>query len=170
MNISFNLNVDDWVAFQQYYQAKRAPFYKAVYPLIVGLISGLVVINIIYYFYFKVVSAITWISFILVAVFIYLLYLRKRSLDRVKQAGLEVQKKHPEAFGVMKMDFEANGINIQSQQTSKFIPREEMSQFEENKHYFFLYSKKGVVYIVPKRDIDNTSSFRELLIDYLPQE
>ncbi len=84
-------------------------------------------------------------------------------MDNVRKAGLAIQEKNPDAFGPMTLDMNAQGMTIQSQKASKTISWDEMDRFEENNYYFFLYSKKGIVYIVPKRDLDNESGFRSEL-------
>ena len=160
MRFSFNLNVDDWVAFQQYHRSKKIPFYGMVYPAIIAMCIALVVLCIGYYIQYQVVSTTIWVSGACVLALLYILYIRKKSLDNVKKAGLAIQEKNPEAFGAMTMDVTAQGLTILSPKASKVVAWEEMGKFEENAKYFFLYSKKGVVYIVPKREIDNESGFR----------
>lgn len=167
MKFSYNLTVDDWAAFQQYYRGKKHPFYSAVYPMILSLSAILLTTN-IYYVYLYGFSKLTLISAIVLIILLYVLQIRKKSLETIKNAGLELERKHPEAFGMMNIELNENGIDIKSQQTSKYMTWDEMDKFEENKKYFFLYSKKGMVYIVPKQEInDMVSSFRNNLINYI---
>ena len=160
MRFSFNLNIDDWVAFQQYHRSKKVPFYGMVYPAIVVMCVVLVALCVGYYIHFREVSTVVWVSGACFLTLLYILYIRKKSLDNVKKAGLAIQEKNPEAFGTMTMEVSAQGLTIQSPKASKVVAWDEMGKFEENNKYFFLYSKKGVVYIVPKREIDNESGFR----------
>ena len=160
MKFSFNLNVDDWVAFQQFHRGKKIPFYGIVYPAIVVMCIALVGLCIGYYVHFREVSTLVWVSGACFLTLLYILYIRKKSLGNVKKAGLAIQEKNPEAFGTMAMEVTAQGMTIQSPKASKIVTWEEMARFEENKQYFFLYSKKGVVYIIPKREMGNESEFR----------
>jgi hypothetical protein len=167
MTFSFNLNVNDWVAFQQYHRGRKIPFYNAVYPLIIGMCIALVAINIGYHIHFQTVSNVTWVSGACFLTLLYILYIRKKSLDNVRKAGLEIEKKNPEAFGLMSLNTDSDGITILSRKASKTIFWKEMDRFEENKYYFFLYSKKGVVYIVPKREMEDQDGFRNELTNYI---
>ncbi|MDR1370331.1 MAG: YcxB family protein [Dysgonamonadaceae bacterium] len=162
MRGSFNLTIDDWVAFQQYQRSKKTPFYNVVYPLILCLGIALVAIN-VYHIYMYEVNNTTWFSSVVLIGLLYVLYIRKKALSKVREVGLDLQQKHPEAFGPMRLEMNANEFTIQSQETAKTILWEDMKGFEENKCYFFLYSKKGVVYIVPKRGIEDISGFRSEL-------
>jgi hypothetical protein len=162
MKFSFDLTVDDWVAFQQYQRGKKTPFYNVLYPLIISLGIALVVIN-IYHIYAYEISNVTGFSFIVLLGLIYVLYIRKKALTKVRKIGLDLQEKHPESFGPMSLDVDADGLTIQSQKTGKSILWEDLKGFEENKYYFFLYSKKGVAYIIPKREMQDISEFRSKL-------
>ena len=160
MKFSFNLNVDDWVAFQQYHRRKKIPFYGMIYPTLIVLCIVLAFLCVRQYLLIKVMTTMIWVNGACLLTLLYVLYIRKKSLDNVKKAGLAIQEKNPEAFGAMTMEVTAQGLTIQSPKASKVVAWEEMGKFEENAKYFFLYSKKGVVYIVPKREIDNESGFR----------
>ncbi len=159
MKLSFDLNVDDWVAFQQYYRGKKTPLYNVVYPLL--LILGVLSIAIFVYNIIVPKDTTTfWVSGVCILVLMYVLYIRKKSLYAVKKAGMDIQEKNPEAFGPMILETDANGITIQSQKSSKAIAWSDLGKLEENKLYFFLYSKKGVVYIIPKRGMEDLSGLR----------
>lgn len=156
MKISFNLTVDDWIVFQQFFRGKKSPFSRWIVPIIITCMVWIVLFN-AYLAYAKVDDESpmrVWISIAVFFIFAYLLYIRRKSLKRVKEAGLEIEKKHPEAFGSMIMELNEKGIDIQSSQTAKFLTWEEMGTYDKNRKYFFLYSRKGVVYIVPKRALE----------------
>lgn len=167
MTFSFNLKVNDWVAFQQYHRGRKTPFYNLVYPLIIAMCIALAVICIGYYIHFRTVSTVIWVSGACFLTLLYILYIRKKSLDNVRKAGLEIEKKNPEAFGLMSLNMDSSGMTILSRKASKTILWKEMDRFEENKYYFFLYSKKGVVYIIPKREMEDQSAFRSELTNYI---
>ena len=166
LKLSFNLSVDDWVAFQQYHRGKKAPLYKLAYPLIVSLSIVLLALN-IYDMIVHGVSKLTGFSLVVLAALAYILFIRGKAIKQIKKTGLDLQQKHPEAFGPMTMDFTEEGLNIQSNQTSKLVSWEEVEQYDENKNYFFFYTSKGIVYIIPKKNIEDASLFRGLLINYI---
>ena len=173
MKIAFDLNVDDWVAFQEYYGRKKSPIlYKWMQPLYIILAITLLVMGV---WQVIIMGYTKYTMFILVclAAMLFMLYIRKKAKDKVRQAGLDLEKKHPEAFGPMTMDFEERGIDIQSQKNSKSIAWDELHHYEANKDYYFLFSKKGIIYIVPKRAIEgskDTDKLKATLDKYLVTE
>ena len=167
MTISFNLKVDDWVAFQQYHRGQKIPFYNIIYPAIIVLCLFLAGICIGYCIYYRTNSSVVWVSAACFLTLLYILYLRKKSLAHIREIGLELEKKNPDAFGLISMNIDQDGITVLSRKISKTIPWKEMDRLKENKSYFFLYSKKGVVYIVPKREIKDQSEFRRELTNYI---
>ncbi len=165
MKFSFNLTVDDWVSFQEYQKGKKTPFYTAIYPLLIVMSIGLVLLNVVYYSYYQTdkIISMTWISLACLLVLLFILNIRRESMKQLKKAGSDIQSKHPEAFGSMTLETNENGLEIQSDQTSKSLAWNEIQGYEENKNYFFLYSKKGVAYIIPKRGMKDQSEFMNIL-------
>lgn len=165
MTIHFNLTVEDWLAFQDYYKGKKAPLYKILMPML-GIIAGiLVAINVLYLMHYEA-STVTVFSGILLLLIIYLFFLKKKSDKQLLQAALDMKAKNPDAFGQRDMTFDEKQITIQAANSSKVLPWEEVEQWEENKAYFFIYNAKGVVYIVPKRSIKDNIAFTDMLNQY----
>lgn len=153
MKISFDLKIDDWMAFQEYYRSKKAPYMKALTPLLFITAVVLIIINAIYLSYQKV-SIVTVASCFILVTILYLFFMKKKSKDSLRKMGMEMQSKNPEAFGLREMSFDEKGIEIKTSSSSKSLSWEEMERYDENKDYFFLYSKKGIAYIIPKQNIN----------------
>ncbi len=162
MKILFDLTIDDWIAFQEYYKGKKAPLYKILMPLL-GIIAGLLVIlNAIYLLKYEA-SLVTVISGVFLFLIFYLFFLKNKSKDQLRNMALDLQSRNKDAFGPREMTFDEKQIVIKTDNNSKTLSWKEIVQWEEDKNYFFLYNTKGVVYIIPKRDINGCDTFREML-------
>lgn len=166
MKVTFDLSIEDWMAFQEYYKGKKAPFYKFIMPLLIICAVVIIVLNLIY-LQDKEASLMTIISFFLLLTIFYLFFLKKKSKTQLKKVALEIKERNPDAFGPREMVFNENGIDIQATNSHKTLTWEDMDQYEEDKDYYFLFSQKGVVYIIPKRDI-HTADFQSVIDQYLP--
>lgn len=149
MNLSFDLDTEDWVAFQKWYRMKRMPLFKWMGALMVSCVILLVLLNILLII-FKGFSALSWISALILLILGYLLFLRSKSDRKLVEAGNRLKEKNPQAFGKLDMFFDEEGFTVTSLYHTKRIKWEEMDKNEENKDYCFLFSKKGLVYIIPK--------------------
>lgn len=167
MKLSFELEVSDWVAFQRWYRGKRMPLFKVLVPLMITCCALLVVLNIVLIFS-KGMSGISWISAILLLGLGYLLFLQSKSDRQLKEAGENLKERNPGAFGKLEMDFDDEGFTVTSSSNSKRLSWDEMDKNEENKNYCFLFSKKGLVYIIPKDKIkENPEEFYQILDKHL---
>jgi len=168
MNVNFVLDVDDWVAFQEYYRKRSAPLYRIMPYLLIASGIVLVVLNAVYFFLYKEATLWNGISLIFLAVIFYGLYLKKKADGQMRKIAIELKEKNPDVFGLREMTFTEEGMEIKTEKANKYLTWEEMERYEENNDYYFLYSGKGVVYIVPKNRIDVTpDEFGEMLNNYL---
>ncbi len=152
MKISFDLEVEDWMVFQEYYRGKKIPLYKALMPLLFITAIVLIIINAIYLSYQNVSIFTVFSCFILITI-LYIFFVKKKSKESLRQRGLAIKVKNPEAFGIRQMTFNDKEIEISTLSSNKTLPFSELEKYEEIKDYFFLYSRKGVVYIIPKQKI-----------------
>ena len=162
MTIHFNLTIDDWLAFQEYYKGRKAPLYRILMPLL-GISAVLLVILNILYLMNNPASLMTTLSGIMLLSIFYLFFLKKRSTKHLRKAALDLKSKHSDAFGQREMSFDEKQITIEAGNSIKELPWEEVDRWEENKEYFFIFNAKGMVYIVPKRSIKDSVAFTEML-------
>ena len=165
MTIVYNLEIDDWVAFQEYFKEKKT-LYKYLAPLLIFSAVLITTINIAYLFY-QEASLITLFSFILVLIVLYLLYLKSQMRKQLQKTAKNIQSKNPDAFGPREMDFNDRRVDIKVGDNHKILTWEELSGYEENNDYFFLYSQKGMVYIIPKRDLNNITELEDVFSKHL---
>lgn len=168
MKLFFDLKVDDWVSFQEYFKEKKAPLYKYISPLLIFSAVLIVTINAMH-LYYQEASIVTLFSFILLVILFYLLYLKKQTKKQLRKIALDIQAKTPDAFGPREMDFNERRVEISAGKSHKTLAWGELTRYEENNDYFFLYSQKGMVYIIPKRDLEKIPEIREMLNEYLPK-
>lgn len=164
MKIAYKLTPIDWVNFQEYFRKKKAPMYSLMVPIL----SILLVFNIAFGIYMLITQGWTtysWIFLFCILLLSYLLYLRSKARQQLEKAAEELNKKSPDIFGPMSMNFQENGLGVQSQKNQKYLSWEEMDKFDQTKDYFYLFSKKGVAYIIPKRDIEKESGELQAILD-----
>ena len=160
MKLAFDLHTADWVAVQKYFKDKKNPSWRM--PLFVICAAILIILNILYLLNNEP-SWMTGVSAIVILCLVYIWYLRAHSIKQLDKMAQEIQTKNPEAFGRREMELNDAGISITAHGASKSLAWDEMSSFEDAKDYFILFSKKGVVYIVPKRAIEDVDAFCEML-------
>ncbi len=168
MKLSFDLRTDDWVLFQEYFKEKKAPLYKYLTPLLIFSAVMLATMNGLY-IYYQSTSYVTLFSLCLLAIVLYLLYLKGRMKGRLKKTAIDIQSKNPEAFGPREMDFNNRCVEITAGNSHKILAWGELSGYNQNKDYFFLYSQKGMVYIIPKRDLEDVPGLEEILNEHLSE-
>jgi len=167
MRIAYNLTIEDWVNFQEYYLKKKAPISRFMTPILTILLVCNIIIGIYMEFILKAGSY-NYIFFICILILAYLLYLKIKTRKKLLKSGEELRRRNPGAFDSMNMNFTENGIDIQSQTSSKSLQWKEVDKQESNKDYLFIYSKKGMVYIIPKRDLNgNEKELEAILAEYL---
>ncbi|MDH8702226.1 hypothetical protein M2138_001586 [Dysgonomonadaceae bacterium PH5-43] len=163
MKIAYNLSVADWVNFQEYYQKKKAPITGCLVPAIY-ILTFLNVIGGAWHYTTYGLSMYSVICLICVGVFIFLGYTRNKAKKNLFATGEAIAEKSPGAFGNITMDFTNEGIDIVTSTNTKSLLWSDVDKFEKNKNYFFIYSKKGYVYIIPTRDISETTELEAILI------
>lgn len=166
MKITYNLTVADWVNFQEYYRKHHAPLIGCIEPVIYVL----TVLNVIvgtWHFISYGFSVYSVICLVCLGVFIFLLYAKKQSKKNLYEAGQTMAEKNPDAFGLMNMELNEQGIHIASQNQTKKLLWEDIRNYQSNNDYFFLYSKKGNAYILPKRDIASATEVQAILDEHL---
>ncbi|MDR1121552.1 MAG: YcxB family protein [Dysgonamonadaceae bacterium] len=147
--IRFELSINDWIAFQEYYRSKKAPIYKFLMPAL--FISALLLIGLnVMYLHRHEASWFTITSGILLLFISYLFFLKGRSRSQWRKAALKMQAKYPDAFGPREMTFDDDGITIQTANNSKILSWKAIDRQEENKDYNFIFTQNGTVYIIPK--------------------
>lgn len=164
MHIAYNLTVEDWVNFQEYYLKKKAPLFSYITPIL----TILLVCNIVLGIYMEFVRETEGYNFVfLICIFVLagLLYLKIKTRKKLMKSGEELRQKNPGAFDSMEMNFSEEGIAIQSQHNSKSLGWEEIDHYESNKDYVFIYSRKGMVYIIPKRDLNGKKNELEAVLN-----
>ncbi|MDL2224112.1 YcxB family protein [Bacteroidales bacterium OttesenSCG-928-M06] len=167
MKIAYNLTVEDWVDFQEYYMKKKAPLSGCMTPILTILMICNIIIGIYMEFIAKTGSY-NFVFLICIIILGYLLYLKTKTRKKLFKSGEEIKEKNPGAFGEMTMDFQDEGIDIHSKTHSKFLVWEEISSYDnKSKVFFLLYSKKGMVYIIPKRDIESETELQAVLENHL---
>jgi hypothetical protein len=152
MTIKFDLDINDWIAFQEYYRSKKIPVYKFLMPAL--FISALLLVGLnVVYLHRQEASWFTITSGVLLLFISYLFLLKGRSRSQWRKMALKIQIKYPDAFGPREMTFDDNGITIQTSNTSKVLPWGVIDKQEENKDYNFIFTKSKTVYIIPKNKI-----------------
>lgn len=152
MKISYNLTAQDFVSFQEYYIKKKAPIAGCMQPVIVSILGCNILFGIILYFRNGVTTH-TYVFLACALLLGLLLILKGQNKRKMLQAAIQMEKDKPGAFGNMTMDFGDKGIDVRSSTQEKFLTWEEVERHDSNKEYIFIYSKKGMAYIIPKRDL-----------------
>ena len=163
MRIAYNLTVEDWVNFQEYYLKKKVPLSSCMTPALTILLIANIIFGIYTVFILKTDNY-NFVFLICVLLLASLLYIRIKTRKKLLKSGEELRQKNPSAFDSMNMDFTEKGIDIQSQHSSKSLQWEEINKFESNKDYILIYSAKGMVYIIPKRDLQGKESELEAML------
>ena len=86
---------------------------------------------------------------------------------QLQKTAKNIQSKNPDAFGPREMDFNDKQVEIKVGDSLKTLTWGELSGYEENNDYFFLYSLKGMVYIIPKRDLNNITELEDVFNEHL---
>jgi hypothetical protein len=158
MKITCLLNVEDWVNFQEYYRKKNAPNRRWLLPVIIAITFSNILLGIWLYF-IQGATTYTWVALICTAILFYLIYLHSQTRKRLWKAGKKLEQENPDVFGTVTFDMDEKGISIRTKSNHKFLTWDKIDKYESNKHYCFIYSKKGIVYIIPKRDVIQKSFF-----------
>lgn len=167
MKIAYKLTAQDFVSFQEYYMKKKAPLAGCIQPVTIIMLLCNVVIGTVLYFYHGVTTY-TYVCLLCILLLGILLIGKGQTKKRLLKTALQMEKDKPGAFGNMTMEFSDKGIEIHSSVSEKFLTWEEVDKSDSNKDYYFIYSKKGMVYIIPKRDISiSESEFTDILTKHL---
>ena len=166
MKIAYNLTVTDWVNFQEFFRKKKTPLIGCLEPMIYVLTALNIVVG-TWHFISYGPSIYTAICLICIGVLLFLIYAQKKSKKNLYTTGQTIAEKNPDAFGNMTMNFEENGIDIVSQNNQKYLTWGDIGNYDSNKDYFFIYSKKSYVYIIPKRDISSQVELKAILDEHL---
>ncbi|MDL2223155.1 YcxB family protein [Bacteroidales bacterium OttesenSCG-928-M11] len=167
MKIAYKLTAQDFVSFQEYYMKKKAPISGCLQPSIIIMLLLNIVIGIALYFIHGITTY-TYVCLFCVLLLGILLIGKGFAKKRLLKSAIQMEKEKPGAFGNMTMDFSNKGIDVHSSTQEKFLKWEEIDKFDSNKHYYFIYSKKGMVYIIPKRDVSiDENEFTTMLGNHL---
>ncbi|MCC8146345.1 MAG: YcxB family protein [Bacteroidales bacterium] len=169
MKIAYNLTVADWVNFQEFYRRKKTPLIGCLEPMIYVLTALNVVVG-TWHFISYGPSIYTAICLICIGVLLFLIYAQRKSKKNLYSAGQAVADKNPDAFGSMTIDLEESGLHVVSQNNTKDLSWADIDTYDSNKDYFFLYSKKGYVYIIPTKDISSETELKAILDQYLSKD
>jgi|GEM_PF-1613249 hypothetical protein len=167
MHIAYTLTAQDFVHFQEYYLKKKAPLVGCLQPAILLILICNIITGVALYFY-QGVTTYTYVCLVCVILLGIVLIGKGQAKKKMTKAALKMEKEKPGAFGDMTIDLDEKGMQVHSSTQEKFLSWNEVDHQESNKDYFFIYSKKGMVYIIPKRDIQvSDSEMNELLNQYI---
>ena len=162
MTLRFDLTIEDWVNFQEYYKEKKAPLYKFLMPILGITAIMLICLNVLYLMH-NPTSLVTLLSGIFLLLIGCLFVMKKKSVKVLRKAATNLKEKNPSAFGEREMKFDTEQITILAGTTKTELSWKEVDQWAEGKTYFYIYNVKGFVYIVPKRAIEEVDAFVEML-------
>jgi len=169
MKIAYNLTAQDFVNFQEYYMKKKSPLAGCLQPVIFATLLANVILGLGLYFY-QGLTTYTYICLICIFLLGLLLIARGQQKKNLIKAAQQMEKDKPGAFGNMTMEFFEDGVKVQSTTNHKFLEWNEIEKVDSNKNYFFIYSKKGMVYIIPKRSLEYPDDeFSAFLNKYIPK-
>jgi hypothetical protein len=163
MKINYNLTIEDWANFQEYYRKKKSPLYGCMMPALTVLLVCNVVFGFYMVFIYKGEGSYDWLFGICILVLAYLLFMQTRVRRKLLKAGAELKKKKPDVFGTTSMEFFEEGFEIKTPLHTKFLKWEDMENSDQNKDYVFFFSKKGFAYIVPKRNVEDMEKLQIIL-------
>ena len=163
MKINYNLTVEDWVNFQEYYRKKKSPLYGCMMPILTVLLACNVVLGFYMVFIHKGENNYDWVFAICIIILAYLLFMQTRVRRKLMKAGKKLREDHPDVFGETSMEFFEEGFEIKTPNHTKFLKWSDMENFYQNKDYVFFFSKTGYAYIVPKRNVEDTERLQKIL-------
>ena len=163
MKLNYNLTVEDWVNFQEYYRKKKSPLYGCMMPILTLLLSCNVVLGFYMVFIHKGENNYDWLFIVCIIVLAYLLFMQTRIRRKLMRAGNQLKEKNPEIFGDTSLEFFEEGFEIKTPNYTKFLKWEDLDTFYQNKDYVFFFSKKGYAYIVPKRSVEDSDRLQIIL-------
>lgn len=166
MQIAYKLTAEDWVHFQEYYTKKKAPLAGCLQPLIAITLIGNVLFGAYLYFQ-QGVTTYTYVCLVCILLLGFLLIIRGQSKKNMLKAAKQMEKDKPGAFGDMTMNFDKQGVDIKSSTNSKHLNWDEVDSYNSDKTHYYIFSKKGMVYIIPKRDINSEEEFRAVLDEFI---
>ena len=169
MKISYNLDVEDWVNFQEYYRKKKAPLYGCMIPLLTLLFVCNVITGIYMTFIYKGENQYSWVLLICIALLLFLLFMQMRTRKRLTKAGNKLKKESPDVFGHTEMEFFEEGFEIKTENGKKFLKWADLENYDQTKEYVFFFSIKGYAYIVPKKNINDLPRL-ELILNHLTKK
>lgn len=170
MKISYNLTVEDWVAFQEYYRKKRSPLYGCMMPILTLLLACNVIIGFYMVFIYQGAREYNWLFVICIIILGYLLFLNSRIRRRLTKAGNALKEKNPETFGETSMEFFEEGFEVKTANHRKFLNWEDIEEYDEKRDYIYFFSKKQLVYILPRRDVPDEPRLMLILNQYLQND
>ena len=152
MKIAYHLTTTDFVKFQEYMRKQKSPAYRAMVPIL-GLLG---VLNFVFLFCLNVYYSNTsynWIFGICILLLVFLLYLNAGTKKRLSKMAEELKTKNPDLFGTTDMELNEEGIRIKTLKHEKFLKWDEVGKYDTPKDLFVIFSKKGVAYVIPTRNI-----------------
>lgn len=163
MKITYNLTVDDWVSFQEYYRKKQSPMYGCLMPILTLLLMANIGFGLYMMFFYDGYNNYAWLFIICILLLSYLLFMQTRIRHRLMKAGTKLKEEHPEIFGQTETEFFEEGFEIRTGKNIKFLKWTDIEKYDEVKDYVFFFSTKGYAYIVPKRDIHDMDKLEVIL-------
>ncbi|MDR0428376.1 MAG: YcxB family protein [Dysgonamonadaceae bacterium] len=155
MKINYNLRIEDWVNFQEYFRKKKTPLYGCMVPLLTILFICNVVLGIHMNFFYRGDSQYNWVLFVCIVLLAYLLFMQSQTRKRLMKAGNELKEENPDVFGESSIEFFEEGFEIQTKKHKKFLKWMEIENYDQTKDYVYFFSKTGYAYILPKQYVDD---------------
>lgn len=164
MNINYNFELNDWMAFQEFHLSESKQFKKTklITTLTVPIVYGLFILNdamkgeldIIPTSIFTVIS-ILWMIY-------YPKRLTIRTLKKVKKI-LE-DPANSKMFGIHTIELSEQGLKITKPESENFINWSGLIRIAETKNYYFIYNTTVSAIVIPKVKIEsNISEFDSYL-------
>lgn len=168
MRISFNLDINDVLAFQSYYNENSAPFKKSL--IFIRFLLPVFCILIFLIFFFKdgpTVSLYVFGLFYLAVSIWWILYIPERTkknvLKKNRKELLKQQQNDPSSFGHREMIFADEGVSLKTSTTDFFTKWMKISRVVQYEKHFFLFLSEREALIIPLSKLSHTEI--ELLMD-----
>ena len=152
MKIAYHLTTTDFVKFQEYIRKQKSPAYRAMVPILTLLLSINIVLFLCLNIYYSNLEY-NWIFILCILLLVFMLYLNAGTKKRLSKMAEELKTKNPDLFGTTDMELNEEGIRIKTLKHEKFLKWEEVGKYENPKDLFVIFSKKGVAYVIPTRNI-----------------
>ncbi|MBI1838145.1 MAG: YcxB family protein [Flavobacteriia bacterium] len=155
MQVQFNFEINDWMAFQEYHlsQSKQFKKTKLISTLIVPIVYGFFIINDLLKGH---VDVILTSIFTIVSVLWLLFYPKRLTVRTLKKVRKILEDPaNSNVLGTHTIVFDNEGINLTKPTMQNFINWEGIIKVEQTDAYIFIYNTTVTAIILPKNKIIN---------------